>query len=101
MERYKVNRLNFKNNDGTISENILCVEDNYLKDIFRMDKIQDVNTIIENLHSQQSIRQRIRNGVRMIMDLKKLLFEYILPVIIIEAFIILQIVIIAVITGTI
>ena len=50
MERYKVNRLNFKNNDGTISENILCVEDNYLKDIFRMDKIQDVNTIIENLN---------------------------------------------------
>ncbi len=37
----------------------------------------------------------------MIMDLDKLLFEYILPVIIIEAFIILQIIIIAVIIGTI
>lgn len=35
----------------------------------------------------------------MIMDLDKLLFEYILPVIIIEAFIILQIVIILAIIG--
>lgn len=50
MERYKVNRLNFKNDDGTISENILCVEDNYLKDIFRMDNIHDVNIIIKNLN---------------------------------------------------
>ena len=50
MERYKVGKSNFKNDDGTISENILCVEDTYLKDIFRMDKIQDVNTIIENLN---------------------------------------------------
>lgn len=50
MTRYKVGRSNFKNNDGTISENIISVEDTYLKDTFRMDSIQDVNIIIENLN---------------------------------------------------
>lgn len=48
--RYKVTKLNFKKEDGTIEEDILAVEDNYLHDIFRLDKLTDVNILINNLN---------------------------------------------------
>ena len=48
--RYKTEIINIKNPDGTITENVITVYDNYFKDSLRMDNIADVNELINNLN---------------------------------------------------
>ena len=48
--RYNVLKLNCVEDDGVVKNDVICVEDTYFDFILRMDKIGDVNELVESLN---------------------------------------------------